>query len=120
MVDFSKLPADFVDFQDAINRVGGDEEFYAELLQDLRTLGDECLPKLVNALETGNATLLNETAHMLKGAAGNLGLKNLQDITFRLEMMGKKKDFTEAGHLIELTQKEFTILAEFLDSQLDA
>ena len=95
MVDFSKLPADFVDFQDAINRVGGDEEFYAELLQDLRTLGDECLPKLVNALETGNATLLNETAHMLK-------------------------DFTEAGHLIELTQKEFTILAEFLDSQLDA
>lgn len=117
MVDFSKLPADFVDFEEAITRVGGDEEFYAELLQDLRELGEECLPKLREAVDTSNAGLLNETAHMLKGAAGNLGLKHLQDITFRLEIMGKQNDFTEAASLVKLTEKEFTILSEFLDSQ---
>jgi HPt (histidine-containing phosphotransfer) domain-containing protein len=116
MVDFSKLPAGFVDLDDAINRVGGDEDFYAELLEDLRALGDDCLPKLRNALETSNAVLLNETAHMLKGAAGNLGLKRLQDYTLQLEMMGKENNFKDAFKLINLTEKEFEILAQFLDS----
>jgi len=116
MVDFSKLPVGFVDFDDAINRVGGDEEFYAELLEDLRALGNECLPKLRNALETGNPVLLNETAHMLKGAAGNLGLKRLQDLTLQLEVMGKEKSFKNAASLIDLTEKQFKILAQFLDS----
>jgi HPt (histidine-containing phosphotransfer) domain-containing protein len=84
-------------------------------LEDLRVLGDECLPKLRNALESGNAVLLNETAHMLKGAAGNLGLIKLQDLTFQLEIMGKKNTLKDAANLIELTEKELKKLAHFLD-----
>ena len=117
MLDFSKLPADLIDLNEAISRVGGDEEFYAELLEDFRTLGNECLPKLKNALQNKDATLLNETAHSLKGAAGNLGFKQLYDITFRLEMMGKSNNFTSAGELIDQTDKELQKLTQFLDNQ---
>jgi HPt (histidine-containing phosphotransfer) domain-containing protein len=117
MVDFSKLPAGLVDFQEAIVRVGGDEEFYAELLEDLRVLGKECLPKLRDAVSNGDAALLNETAHMLKGAAGNLGLKQLQELTLRLEMMGKQNKFLEAQNLVDLAQREFEKLSNFLDNQ---
>ena len=116
MVDFSKLPADFVDYNDAITRVGGDEAFYAELLEDLKNLGQECLPKLQDALKTQNGSLLSQTAHMLKGAAGNLGLKQLPKIALQLEEMGKNNDFTHVANLIERTNREFNILAQFLDS----
>ena len=117
MVDFSKLPPDLVDFQDAIIRVGGDEEFFAELLEDLRVLGKECMPKLRDAVSSNNAKLLNETAHMLKGAAGNLGLKQLQDLTLQLEMMGKQNNFSEAENLVDLADGEFRKLSNFLDDQ---
>jgi HPt (histidine-containing phosphotransfer) domain-containing protein len=115
MADFSKLPADFVDYNDAITRVGGDEAFYAELLEDLRTLGRECLPKLKDAFKNNNGASLSETAHLLKGAAGNLGLKKLQNITQQLEAMGKNNDFTAVAKLIGLTESQFIILADFLD-----
>jgi HPt (histidine-containing phosphotransfer) domain-containing protein len=117
MVDFSKLPEEFVDYNDAIARVGGDEAFYAELLEDLRNLGQECLPKLRDAMKTKNGSLLSETAHMLKGAAGNLGLKQLPQIALQLEIMGKNNDFTHVPNLIELTNKEFNTLGQFLDNQ---
>ena len=58
--------------KDALERVFGDEEFYAEMLTEF--LEDPALGELQSAMEEKNAKKAFAAAHTLRGAALTLGL----------------------------------------------
>jgi HPt (histidine-containing phosphotransfer) domain-containing protein len=116
MVDLSKLPENLIDLNDGLSRVGGDEEFFIELLHDLVELGKECLTQLREAVETSDSELLRKTAHSLKGASGNLGAKGLQSLAFELEKMGKDNNLNDSISLVNQIEGEIILLTDFMKS----
>jgi HPt (histidine-containing phosphotransfer) domain-containing protein len=116
MIDLSKLPESLIDVNDGLTRVGGDEEFFIELLNDLVELGKDCLSKLNEAVKTADSELITKTAHSLKGASGNLGAKGLQKMSFELEQMGKNNNFNESIPLIHKIEREIIRLTDFMNS----
>ena len=116
MVDLSKLPENLIDLNDGLSRVGGDEEFFIELLNDLAELGKDCLSKLKEAVKISDGELLRKTAHSLKGASGNLGAKELQKISFELEKMGRENNFSDSILLINQIEGEVNRLVNFINS----
>ena len=66
MVDLSRLPENLIDLNDGLSRVGGDEEFFIELLNDLAELGQDCLLKLKEAVNIGNRIKAREIKYCHK------------------------------------------------------
>ena len=116
MVDLSKLPENLIDLNEALTRVGGDEEFFIELLNDLAELGQDCLKKLKEAVNSSDGELLRKTAHSLKGASGNLGAKELQKLAFDLEQNGRDNNFDNSASLINKIESEISRLVTFMNS----
>lgn len=77
------------DFSRAMEVVDGD----MELLREIVTLFlDECVLKIDQIREgirAGDAGIVEEAAHSLKGAAGSIGAKQLEKRFLQLEMVGK-------------------------------
>jgi signal transduction histidine kinase/HPt (histidine-containing phosphotransfer) domain-containing protein len=77
------------DFSRAMEVVDGDRE----LLREIAILFlDECVQKIDpirEGIRAGDAGIVEETAHSLKGAAGSIGAKRLEQRFLQLEMVGK-------------------------------
>ena len=116
MIDLSKIPENLIDLDDGLSRVGGDEEFFIELLKDLAELGQDSLIKFKEAVDSSDGELLRITAHSLKGASGNLGAKELQNLAFELEQCGREKNFDNSTALINKIENEITRLINFINS----
>ena len=67
-----RLRAAGADMNGAMDRLCGDEELYASSLAYFRS--DPAFDALGAALDAGDCTAAFESAHALKGVAGNLGL----------------------------------------------
>lgn len=86
-------------WEEALERVGGDQEFLLELLGDFSHLLPEYFPALQEAASNQNSLQLKETAHTLKGAVRNLSLHSLSEVVIELEQIGKEErwaDFQKA------------------------
>ncbi len=92
------LPA--CDYSEAMQRVGGD---FALLNQVLVIFLDE-MPKMKAAIrkyaEEGNARLLWNESHKMKGAAGHFGGAQMVHILEQIEVFAKKDDFSAAIGLL--------------------
>jgi len=89
--DADKMPDQEVfDFSRAMEVVDGD----MELLREIATLFlDDCHQKIDlirEWLRAGDGKMVEETANSLKGAAGNIGAKQLEQRFLQLEMVGKE------------------------------
>ncbi len=89
--DADKMPDQEVfDFSRAMEVVDGD----MELLREIATLFlDDCHQKIDLIREwvrAGDGKMVEETANSLKGAAGNIGAKQLEQRFLQLEMVGKE------------------------------
>lgn len=80
-----------IDWETAIERLGGDKEFLIELLNELVEQIDQSLPDLKTAIEQKNYSDVRSIAHGLKGAAANLGADKISAKFYELETMGKEK-----------------------------
>ena len=85
------LPASLpgFDLSSALGRLMGNRRLYRKLLGDF---GRECRdtgPLLRDACQVGDFSRIDELAHRLKGAAGNLGATDVQDAALALETMAK-------------------------------
>ena len=83
----------------------------AEVLTELRDLFLQHVPSLYNciheAIGTGDATLLANNAHSLKGACATYGAPRLAMICLEFEKMGKDGDMTSAQENLALLDEEY-------------
>jgi CheY-like chemotaxis protein len=85
--------------QDVLERLGGDEHLFSEVIS---LFLDDCPKRLVAikaAVDTRDAELIRTTAHALKGAAGNLSEGGLFEAAAMLERIGAERrlEAAEAG-----------------------
>ena len=84
----------------ALSRVGGD----ADLLKEIAVLFLDDYPKVLEdlrkAAESGDAKMVERTAHGLKGSVSNFGAKPAVEAAFQLETMGRSQQLTEVRHVL--------------------
>ena len=105
-------PTKLVDWDDALETVGGDKELLCELIQVFVDERSNMIGEIERALETDDSAELRRSAHAIKGALNHLGANSVAKIAENLEVIGESES-TE-GHenwfskLEELT-KQLTI-----------
>ena len=76
------------------------------------------LEGLLSALEAGDATGLERTAHALKSSCGNLGAKRLAKLCFEIESAGRAGDIEAARPLVGRSNEEFAAVSTALRAEL--
>ncbi|RMF88781.1 MAG: response regulator [Nitrospinota bacterium] len=106
----------FFDRAAALARVEGDEELLQELLE---IFGDDCprlLQEIQQALQEGDTTRAAQTAHTLKGAAGNLEMRELRKLAEELEHRCRDGALAEATQAYTVLERAWEHLSAELDS----
>eukprot|EP01083_Nonionella_stella_P034219 93693_1 len=104
---------DVIDWDEAMEQCGGDEEFLIELLGDLQDELDTQVKKISEALEPVNFLVIRSAAHVVKGAAANLMCENLRSTAAALETAAKdNKDKPLTSEVIELLETKYEKLKE--------
>jgi len=102
-----------LDMETALKRLDGDKNLFKELMSEFLNHTSEQVSILEEAVEKGDAKCVVREAHAIKGAAGNLGAKNLADSALRLEQLGRTGNLDKGENLIADLQKELRRLTEY-------
>jgi CheY-like chemotaxis protein/HPt (histidine-containing phosphotransfer) domain-containing protein len=104
------------DQQELLDRLGGDEEIFREIVATFLEDAPLQVEKLKQALREGNAAWVERQAHSLKGSAMNMAGKALQTVALEMEVAGKEGNLGRAGSLVEKLDREFERLKKSLVS----
>ena len=111
-----QLQEQVLDRAAALARVGGD----LDLLKEIATLFLEEYPRelddLRKAIATGDAHLLERTAHGLKGSVANFGARAAVDAAFLLEQFGKARKLDQAPLTLTALERALACLHAELSS----
>lgn len=89
-----------------VRRIGGDQEFAVELLNDwVATLSSE-ISGLRTAIEKKDAEGLRHQAHSLKGSAANMAAREFSRLAGICEEAGRNASFAEAEAALPLLADE--------------
>jgi two-component system, sensor histidine kinase and response regulator len=99
-----------------IDRLLGDKNLAAEILDGFLADVPHQLEALKEALDNGDARMIRQQAHSLKGASANVGAMALEKIACQIELAGKGKDLIKAGFLISELDNQFETLQKSLNS----
>jgi CheY-like chemotaxis protein len=109
-------PEKLHDRKKALANVGGDEELLAEIVT---AFGEECpqrIAQIRDALNRGDAKLLQRAAHTIKGNAGTVGAPSVAALARRLEELGESGETAGAEELtdqlesvLDRLQQELTV-----------
>jgi two-component system sensor histidine kinase/response regulator len=78
---------DGLDSADGLRRVGGNNTLYIRLLRQFASQQADVVGKIRAALATNDCETATRLAHTLKGVAGNLGARGVQDVAAAVETM---------------------------------
>ncbi|MBZ5672744.1 MAG: Hpt domain-containing protein [Acidobacteriia bacterium] len=111
-----QLQEQVLDRAAALARVGGD----LDLLKEIAALFLEEYPRelddLHKAMATGDARLLERTAHGLKGSVANFGARAAVDSAFQLERLGKAGKLDQAPPALAALERALASLHAELSS----
>jgi HPt (histidine-containing phosphotransfer) domain-containing protein len=105
-----------IDKTGLIDRLLGDKDLAHEILNEFMADVPHKFNTLKKALDNGDARLIQQEAHSLKGASANVGAMALEKTAYRIELAGKAEDLTKAGELILELTIQFEILKKSLNS----
>ena len=89
------INGEYIDASAALKRIGGNNEFYKKLLNQL--LENDHIGLIKNALDSEDSSKAAREAHSLKGVSANLSLLKLAAVSAALEKEIKdEKDCTGA------------------------
>jgi HPt (histidine-containing phosphotransfer) domain-containing protein len=90
-----------------LQSLGGDQEFFAELLETFFEDSPQQIAAMQAALPAGNAEELRRAAHTLKSNSASFGAMALSARCKALEMMGKAGSLEGAGTEIALVAADY-------------
>ena len=109
-----------INWDSALEQVGGDEEFLNEVLGDLLTESDTAETDLKNAIETTNFDSVMKAAHRIKGSASYLCCEQLRETSFQLQNMGHSGiNLTDSNAQHELLNQIIIIYETFKKNLVD-
>ena len=90
-----------IDFPAALEAVGGDKELLAELIELFLDDFPSQLAEMKQAVKKGDAETAAARAHSIKGAAGNLAFKGVQELAIEVEKMGISGNLKGVARLLD-------------------
>ena len=106
--------AAFIDIDEALKRVMGNEALLTRLLGNFK--GREMAGEVIDACEAGDSAKLAYEAHKMKGVAANLGLKGLVSALHGMEACARAgQDAMELVPMLEaVTEETMRLIEEIL------
>jgi HPt (histidine-containing phosphotransfer) domain-containing protein len=103
-----------INWDEAMNQVGGDKSFLDEVLSDLLSEADAAKGEIADGIETADYSMVMKAAHRIKGSASYLCCDNLRDVSFQLQEAGHKgvQDGDASG---DIMANIVTLFAQFVD-----
>jgi HPt (histidine-containing phosphotransfer) domain-containing protein len=104
------------DRADLLERLGGDEEFVAEIVEIFLETADEMLAAVDSAVAAGDAHRVERAAHSMKGALLNIAAEPVADIALRLEQAGRSGELELCSQLYDELKQDYELLLQVLRS----
>ncbi|MGA8178427.1 MAG: Hpt domain-containing protein [Desulfobacterales bacterium] len=98
------------DWDGLLYRLMGDEELSKEIVHDFLHQVSLNLDALKQSLDKKDELLVKREAHLIKGAAGNVGAVVLQEIAEKIETAGRSGDMVEAKLLFTELNTQLDVL----------
>lgn len=111
-MDIDAGSKEYIDINDALGRIGGNEGLYKKLLT--RFTEGNYLDAICEALEKGDMEESARAAHTLKGVSANLSLVKIQTLSIELEH-AIKENSDHSAKLDELKQAFVTTLEKIAE-----
>jgi len=105
-----------IDWEEAMQQCGDDEEFLRELLDDLRDETDQQMARMEESIkdEKDDFVPIVRAAHVIKGAASNLMCEQLRSTAMALETASQtaanSKDGKNNPDVMKMVQEKFDAL----------
>ncbi len=116
--DVQEIPIiDGLDTKDGIARVAGNQTLYIKLLRQFMAQQAFASNQVAEALSANDWLTAERTAHTVKGVAGNLGARELQQIAASLEKAIAAKS---PPNVLETTRRNFTLALDDFITRLRA
>ena len=94
-----------------LEKVGGDNRLFHEMMEVFLSETPRLVATLRKAVADGNASVLEKTAHSLKGQLGYLGVAPLSETIYEMEKMGRVCNLKNAAKVFSAFEKQ--LLAVF-------
>ena len=104
------------DYQQVLERVGGDEELLAEIVEIFLQSAPAVMGQVRQALDAGRHEELVRAAHTLKGSAGNFAAAGVVQAARDLEMAARAAHADRYEELARRLQGELAALMDDLRS----
>lgn len=88
-----------------LRRIGDDEELFRDLIQLFQEECPQTIETIRFALEMGNASSLEQAAHLLKGSASNFAASEVVNAAQRLETLAHSGDLVEAANVFPVLEQ---------------
>ena len=98
----------------ALDRLGGDEELFAELKQVLLEEAVTETAGIESAIQSEDAKTVQRLAHTLKGAAANMGAEPLREVAAQMEAFGEARDLAAARQHLPGLEEAVAALKTYL------
>lgn len=95
-----------INFQEALQRMGGDENFLVELISDYLDEFKEYYSGLVGAVNDNDFEKIAVIGHTLKGSSAMLSLTLMHRFSVQMEKAGKEEDISSARKLTGMMKNE--------------
>jgi len=89
-----------INYEEALERLGGDTEFLEEMLREMVTQIDASIEPLQTAVQKADHQTIHQTGHGLKGACSNMSLIQLTRLFKTLEELGQDQKIGNAQEII--------------------
>jgi signal transduction histidine kinase/CheY-like chemotaxis protein/HPt (histidine-containing phosphotransfer) domain-containing protein len=111
-------PAVLADLQQ-MQSDGGMPDLIAELLSAFRNDAEPLFPVMQNAVRNGNAEVLRQAAHGLRGVAANLGGRRLAALCRELEQKGQAGTVGDSDVLLAEAEQQYQHLCRVLEAEIN-
>ncbi|WP_437187585.1 response regulator [Planctomicrobium sp. SH668] len=107
-----------IDWSVVYSLLGDDPELVQDLVNMLRDQCPNYLDDIRVAIAEGNADQLHHRAHSLKSSVGYFGVQSIVELARQLEILGSKKDLTEAPEYFRELDLQVNRMLSSLDRQI--
>ena len=105
-----------VDMKSAMERFGDDKDFFIEMVAEFLKYAPEQLKAIEEAVKSEDVESVENIAHSIKGAAGNLSATKVQSAALAIENVGHESDLRGVALQIYILKSEIDALKDFADS----
>ena len=102
--------------ENVLERLGGDEELLAEVVELFIDEVPDILCSLEEAIKNGDWENARKLAHTLKGSSSNIGAERFASLALELEKTSKDQDSSRAVEAFQLLKDEFSAVEEFVNN----